>query len=93
MNKYNPKSSKFPKIKTPTYGAEFSFVTVSLFLLKLYTIDTYTSISYFTCFLPLMLYLVINTFSYLLSFIQLMHIEDEKELTEESSFMGILSLN
>jgi hypothetical protein len=40
-----------------------------------------------------MLYLVINTFSYLLSFIQLMHIEDEKELMDEGSFMGILSLN
>ena len=93
MNKYNPKSSKFPKIKAPTYGAEFSFVTISLFLLKLYSIDAYTSITYFTCCLPLMLYLVINTFSYLLSFIQLMHIEDEKELMDEGSFMGILSLN
>lgn len=93
MNKYNSKSSKFPKIKPPTYAVEFSFVTISLFLLKLCSLDAYTSISYFTVCLPLMLYLVINTFGYLLSFIQLMHIEDEKELTDENSFMGILSLN
>jgi len=93
MNKYNSKSSKFPKIKPPTYSMEFSFVAVTLFLMKLSTIDAYTSISYFTVCIPLMLYLVINTFGYLLSFIQLMHIEDEKELSDENSFMGILSLN
>jgi hypothetical protein len=40
-----------------------------------------------------MLYLVLNLFAYLLKFIQLMHIEDEKELSDEGSFMGVLSFN
>ena len=39
-----------------------------------------------------MLYLVINLFGYLLKFIQMMHIEDEKELlSEEGSLFGILT--
>lgn len=92
MNKYSSKSSnKFAKLKPPSYSYEFCFVTVSLLFLKLYSLNTFNSLSFFTVCLPVMLYLVITLFSHLLKFIQMMHIEDEKELLEEGSLFGILT--
>ena len=95
MNKYTskPASSKHVKhLKPPSYGVEFCWVSVTLLFLKLYSLDAYQSLTFFTVCIPLMLYLVINLFGYLLKFIQMMHIEDEKDLlNEEDSLFGILS--
>ena len=98
MNKYSGKtpSAKHVKhIKPPSYAVEFSWVSVTLLFMKLYSMDAYQSLSYFTVCLPLMLYLVINLFSYLLKFIQMMHIEDEKDLLNEEGggLFGILTLS
>ena len=95
MNKYSskPTSAKHVKhMKLPSYGVEFCWVSVTLMFLKLYSMDAYQSLSFFTVCIPLMLYLVINLFGYLLKFIQMMHIEDEKDLlNDEGSFFGILT--
>jgi hypothetical protein len=48
---------------------EFTFVTVSLFFLKLSSAEVYLALSYFTICLPVMLYLVITLFANLLKFL------------------------
>lgn len=88
--KYTPKPAKY-KMKSPSYATEFSFVTVSLFLGKLYNSEVFMALSFFTICIPIMLYLVISLFGNLLKFIQMMHIEDEKASTDETSLFGILS--
>lgn len=88
--KYASKSQRH-KMKPPTYAHEFIFVTVSLLLLKLYSMDAFNALSFFTVCIPVMLYLVITLFGNLLKFIQMMHIEDEKSSSEEGSLFGILS--
>jgi hypothetical protein len=64
--KYNAKKGKKPP---PTYAMEFTFVTVSLFFLKLSSAEVYLALSYFTICLPVMLYLVITLFANLLKFL------------------------
>lgn len=86
--KYNSKSSLKTKLKPPTYAMEFAFVTVSLFFVKLLSAEAFMAVSFFTICLPIMLYLVITLFGNLLSFIQMMHIEDE---SSEEGFLGVLS--
>ena len=72
---YNKSSRKF---KQPTFATEFSFVSLNLLFLKLYSTDSYQATSYFSVCLPLMVYLVITLFGNLLKFIQMMHIEDDE---------------
>jgi len=62
--------SKTPKgIKAPSYVTEFSFVSLNLLILKLYSENSYFITSYFSVMLPLMVYLVITLFGNLLKFI------------------------
>ena len=69
---------------------EFSFITLTLFFVKLYSAETFLAVTFFTVCLPLMLYLVITLFGNLLKFIQMMHIEiDDKG--NDSSMFGLLS--
>jgi hypothetical protein len=88
MIKYNKIRQK---IKPPTYADEFCFVTVTLFFLKLYSQEAFMALSFFTICIPIMLYQVISLFGNLLKFIKMMHIEDEKASTDETSLFGILS--
>ena len=69
--RYNKKG-----IKPPSYMAEFTFVSVNLFFLKLYSSQSYEATSFFSIMIPIMIYMVITLFGNLLKFIQLMHIED-----------------
>lgn len=90
MNKYASRSSR-NRNKPPSYVHEFCFVTLSLLFGKLYNAETFNAMSFFTICLPLMLYLVISLFGNLLKFIQMMHIEDEKASSDETSLFGLLS--
>ena len=72
--------SKSPRrIKAPSYLAEFSFVSINVLFLKLYSVESYNATGFFTVMLPLMIYSVITLFGNLLKFIQMMYIEDEEE--------------
>ncbi len=62
--------------KPPSYLLEFSFVSLNLFFLKLYSEESYAVTTFFSVMIPLMIYLVLTMFGNLLKFIQMMHIED-----------------
>jgi hypothetical protein len=82
--KYNSRSAKH-KFNPPTYAMEFSFVTISMLFLKLYSAEAFMAVSFFTICLPIMLYLVITLFGNLLKFIQMMHIEEEETSNGENN--------
>lgn len=71
------KSSR--KQKPPSFFTEISFISMNLFFLKLYSFESFSATSFFSVMLPIMIYLVISLFGYLLKFIQMMHIEDVDE--------------
>lgn len=63
-------------MKAPSYSTEFSFISINLLFLKLYSENSYMTTSYFSVFIPLMAYFVITLLGNLIKFIQFMHIED-----------------
>lgn len=56
-------------MKAPTFATEFSFVSLNLLFLKLYSENSYFTTSYFSVMIPMMAYLVITLFGNLLKFI------------------------
>jgi hypothetical protein len=56
-------------IKPPSYMAEFSFVSVNLLFLKLYSTQSYEVTSYFSVMIPIMIYMVLTLFGNLLRFV------------------------
>ncbi len=53
----------------PSMTTEVSFLTANLFLLKFYSLEMYTLISYFMCFIPLLAYCIALLFGKLMKFI------------------------
>ena len=63
-------------LKQPTFVSEFAFVSTNLLLVKLYSEETFTAMSFFAVMLPPMIYMIGTLFGNLLKFIKLMHMED-----------------
>lgn len=85
---YNKSSRKF---KQPTYATEFSFVSLNLLFLKLYSPESYQATSFFSVCVPLMAYLVIRLFGNLLKFIQMMHIEEDETPGNSGGLFNLLT--
>jgi hypothetical protein len=58
--------------KMPTLALEFSCVSLNLLFIKLYSEQLFATMSFFAIFVPIMAYLIVTMFGYLLKFIQLM---------------------
>lgn len=87
--RYDPKSKN--KVKPPTYWCEFCYITLLLLTFKLWSEEAFQAIGFFTATIPLMVYMVISLFSSLLKFIQMLHIEDVKEGSDDAVLFGLLS--
>jgi len=71
--------------KPPGFIVEAVFLTVNLFLLKLYSDQAYDALSFTTVFLPMMVFFILSIVLNILKFVKLMHTE---KLDEDD---GILS--
>ena len=71
--------------KPPGFICEAAFISVSLFLVKLYSDATFSALSFTTVLLPMMLYFILSIVFNVLKFLKLLHTE---ELDEDA---GILS--
>lgn len=82
---YDPKAKN--RQKPPSYWCEFTYMSLILATLKLWSDEAFQAVSFFTVALPMMIYLVIAIFSSLLKFIQMLHVDE----SEQSVLFGLLS--
>lgn len=76
----SPKEIKALKKETPPgFLLEVTWITVSLFLVKLSVPDAFHALTFVTILLPLMLYFIVSVLQDLLGFIGSLHMEDYSE--------------
>ena len=82
----DPKVTRDTDIKKPPgWITEAAFMSVSLFLVKLYSDPAFSALSFMTVLLPMMIYFIFSIIFNILKFLKLLHTE---EVDEEA---GLLS--
>lgn len=73
-----PKATNAVK-KPPGWIFEAVFLTISLFMVKLYSDAAFSAMTFTTIFLPMMLYFILSIVFNILKFLKLLHTEEVDE--------------
>jgi hypothetical protein len=77
--KDSPALKELRKRKPPSYLAETTFVTLTLFFLKFYSMDAFAAISFVTILMPFMIYHILSMCGAVLEFVASLYADSDYE--------------